>query len=174
MTVLGSLYESSVSVYKTGTGYRVTSVVAEGDFLGNRAWRRVKVRRADADIPADIAQLTRRVWLRMLEDVGPAALDRPYRNGMRSIPVTALEYSLQRDGTLPLVGDLLLPAPGNKTAMLKSLSDLLSEYCNASASHRAGIARRIRSGAEALLAEKQGRRGGTRQDRSLPQGGITG
>jgi hypothetical protein len=132
----------------------MTSVVAEGDFLGNRAWSGVKVRRADADIPADIAQLTRKVWLRVLEDVGPAALDRPYRNGIRRIPVTAAEYALQRHGAFPLVGDLLLPAPGNKTATLKSLSDTLSEYCNASDSQRVTIARRIRSEARALLAEK--------------------
>lgn len=157
--------ESCVSVYSAANKgprkYFVTYSEPEDSLWqrtdgGNRprSAHGLKVQRIDADIPAETAEVLKKVWDRMLGDVRPEnGSSSPSGWRMISVDGTDVEFSIERPNTRPFYGTLnvSLPPPGKKTKQLISLSNALIDYCKATPQKRPAIAERIDRDAKRLL-----------------------
>jgi hypothetical protein len=157
--------ESSTSIYSVSNNGQVSYYVTEISVTAN-IWQRtdavryperakeVKVQRLDAQLPAQTAELIKRVYLRMLEGPhGPKRLPSSPRTIV--LDATHADFSLERPNTTPLYGDLdfSLSFPGRKTKQLVDIWNRLYDYCKASADKRRSIASEIDQRAKRLLQD---------------------
>jgi hypothetical protein len=150
--------EAVLSVWCEGNGGRQACRITSIEALEN-LWQRtnsmrdpasvegVAIRRIDTNIPESTAKRIREIFLRMLQNVRPAA---PL--GAELVMSGYLDFAIQRSSdSPPLEGEILLPPRGPKTQALVNISDALWEYSKAAPANRPAVARKIDREATALL-----------------------
>ncbi len=160
--------EASISIYcvrggtSGKTNFRVTWISTDKNLWQKTTWRRpeqamknVKVRRIDADIPAETALLLRNVWTEMLGSV---------RHGLESqhkdylvLDSTRFIWSIQRSSGPPLRAELnrYIEITPEMASFAHLTEALLTKYCHAPSSQRTAILKEIGREAKRLPREKR-------------------
>jgi hypothetical protein len=156
--------EYSVSVYsetpRDNGKYFATYLIADRSLwqasdVGRRPQEvdEAKTRRIDAQIPKQVAEKLRQVWMGMLSG---RHRPRPMReeDAARTTDATVAEFSIQVSDNQVLYGEVDADfPPGSKTRSLLDIANDLIAYCKAEPTDRPAIASKIGQEADRLLAK---------------------